>query len=594
MTLIRILVDTPAAKALGWTVFHFLWEGVVVALALAAALGLARSSRVRYALACSALAVMLASFGLTFARLLAQQEIQAAAPSPRLLVPVTDRQPASGAIPSPGATASELLPWLAPFWLAGVLIFHARAMAGWLGVRRLRRRGVCRVPDGWQHRLGCLAGRLRVSRPVELLESCLTDVPVVLGYLRPAILIPVGLLAGLPVAQVEAILVHELAHIRRRDYLVNLLQTVAESLLFFHPAAWWVSGLIRAERENCCDDCVVALHGDAREYALALAQLEHNRSAARAFAVAATGGHLMKRIRRLLDRSEAPRTAWTPFLAVSLLLITLAVVLSAYQAPPQQPETPYRKWVNEDVAYIITREERAAFLRLQTGEEREHFIEQFWLRRDPTPATGENEFKEEYYRRIAYANQHFAGGIPGWKTDRGRIYIIYGPPDEIESHPSGSQTKPFPYEQWLYRLIEGIGTNVIVEFTDEGRTGQFQMTRDPNPQLAGSRFFSTEPGQPVTLETRPGGIGAISVPLEFEARQYKIVAATRTSGGQPVQTFERPMQPCANPPGQAGCRVSLPLPPFQTFAPGIYVMTVTVEDAGSPTRKTYTVSFTVN
>ena len=100
-------------------------------------------------------------------------------------------------------------------------------------------------------------------------------------------------------------------------------------------------------------------------------------------------------------------------------------------------ETPYRKWLNEDVAYIITDEERSAFKRLQTDEEREQFIEQFWLRRDPTPDTFENEFREEHYRRIAYANEHYASGIPGWETDRGRIYITFGPPDEIESHPSG-------------------------------------------------------------------------------------------------------------------------------------------------------------
>src|SRR5690348_14732933 len=100
-------------------------------------------------------------------------------------------------------------------------------------------------------------------------------------------------------------------------------------------------------------------------------------------------------------------------------------------------ETPYRKWLNEDVTYIITDEEKAAFKRLQTDEEREQFIEQFWLRRDPTPDTAENEFKEEHYRRIAYANERYASGIPGWKTDRGRIYITFGPPDENESHPSG-------------------------------------------------------------------------------------------------------------------------------------------------------------
>lgn len=158
-------------------------------------------------------------------------------------------------------------------------------------------------------------------------------------------------------------------------------------------------------------------------------------------------------------------------------------------------ETPYRKWLNEDVAYIITDEERAAFKKLQTDEEREQFIEQFWLRRDPTPDTVENEFKEEHYRRIAYANEHFASGIPGWKTDRGRIYITFGPPDEIESHPSGGtyerppeegggETSTFPFEQWRYRYIEDIGTNIIIEFVDPTMSGEYRMTSDPSEKDA--------------------------------------------------------------------------------------------------------------
>jgi GWxTD domain-containing protein len=158
-------------------------------------------------------------------------------------------------------------------------------------------------------------------------------------------------------------------------------------------------------------------------------------------------------------------------------------------------ETPYRKWLNEDVAYIITDEERAAFKRLQTDEEREQFIEQFWLRRDPTPDTIENEFKEEHYRRIAYANEQFASGIPGWKTDRGRIYITYGPPDEKETHPSGGSyerppeegggtTSTFPFEQWRYRYIEGIGTDIIIEFVDPTMSGEYRMTMDPSEKDA--------------------------------------------------------------------------------------------------------------
>jgi GWxTD domain-containing protein len=158
-------------------------------------------------------------------------------------------------------------------------------------------------------------------------------------------------------------------------------------------------------------------------------------------------------------------------------------------------ETPYRKWLNEDVAYIITDEERTAFKRLQTDEERESFIENFWLRRDPTPDTIENEFKEEHYRRIAYANENFASGIPGWKTDRGRIYITYGPPDEKDTHPSGGTyerppeegggtTSTFPFEQWRYRYIEGIGTDINIEFVDPTMSGEYRMTSDPSEKDA--------------------------------------------------------------------------------------------------------------
>jgi len=158
-------------------------------------------------------------------------------------------------------------------------------------------------------------------------------------------------------------------------------------------------------------------------------------------------------------------------------------------------ETPYKKWLNEEVGYIITDEERKAFKQLQTDDERQQFIEQFWLRRDPTPDTEENEYREEHYRRIAYANDRFASGIPGWKTDRGRIYIEYGPPDEIESHPSGGtyerpyeegggSTSTYPFEQWRYRYIDGVGTNIILEFVDTTMSGEYHLTMDPSEKDA--------------------------------------------------------------------------------------------------------------
>lgn len=165
------------------------------------------------------------------------------------------------------------------------------------------------------------------------------------------------------------------------------------------------------------------------------------------------------------------------------------------KAIQREMESPYKKWLSEEVPYVITDEERNAFKKLSTDEEREQFIEQFWERRNPNPGSPENEFKEEYYRRIAYANERFSSGIPGWKTDRGRIYIMYGPADEVESHPSGGsyirppeegggETSTFPFEQWRYRYIEGIGSNIILEFVDPSMTGEYRLTIDPGEKDA--------------------------------------------------------------------------------------------------------------
>jgi len=158
-------------------------------------------------------------------------------------------------------------------------------------------------------------------------------------------------------------------------------------------------------------------------------------------------------------------------------------------------DSQYKKWLNEDVVYIISPEERSAFVHLTTNEEREQFIEQFWQRRNPDPDSAENTFKEEHYRRIAYTNEHFASGIPGWKTDRGRIYIMWGPPDEIDSHPSGGSydrpsnegggsTSTYPFEDWRYRYLEGIGEDVNIEFVDPTMTGEFHLTMDPSEKDA--------------------------------------------------------------------------------------------------------------
>ena len=196
---------------------------------------------------------------------------------------------------------------------------------------------------------------------------------------------------------------------------------------------------------------------------------------------------------------------------VAVAFLTFAFAASA--ALPQQPkrreqdpsEKPrnvkpelkkaYKDWLEKDVAYIITDEERKAFKKLETDDEREHFIEEFWRRRDPDPDTDENEYREEYYERIAYANEHFASGIPGWKTDRGRIWIMYGKPDETETHPSGGayqretyegggSTSTYPFERWFYRYLPGVGSGIEIEFVDPTGSGEYRIARNPDEKDA--------------------------------------------------------------------------------------------------------------
>ena len=224
--------------------------------------------------------------------------------------------------------------------------------------------------------------------------------------------------------------------------------------------------------------------------------------------------------------------------ALFLLVLSAAGLVLAQNQPPDQPQpaqqsdkkqdnskakkpsekqvlkelaTPYKKWLSEDVAYIITDSERKAFLQLQTNEERENFIEQFWQRRNPDPDSVDNTYKEEHYRRIAYANEHYASGIAGWKTDRGRIYIMYGKPDDLESHTQGEswerpldqgggETSTYAYEDWTYHYIEGIGENVELEFVDPTGTGEFHLTTDPSEKDA----LLYVPGAGLTLAEQEG------------------------------------------------------------------------------------------
>ena len=489
MKLLEMLIANPAAAAMGWTLLHSLWEGAIVAAVLGAVLLILRTARSRYLAACAALLVLLALFTLTLLRL---------APESAHSFPVRNRIFVAGNNVAEGVSSAywrpdlaAAAPWLALLWMAGVLLMFTRYSVSCISVRRFRRRGVCCASNAWQREVERLTARLRISRQVRLLESCLAEAPTVIGHFRPLILMPVGMLAGLSPSQVESILLHELSHIRRYDYLINTLQRCVESLLFYHPVVWWISAVIRREREHCCDDLVVSISGDPHEYARALAALEQSRFSPAA--VAATGGSLVKRIHRLLY----PKTsgAWAPFVAVLILVLTAAATVTAWPVKPSQSnagtkqsetertlEPAYSKWLNEDVAYIIDQAERTTFLGLTTNEERDKFVEQFWEHRNPSPGSP-NKFKEEHYRRLAYANRHFTSGVPGWRTDRGHIYILYGPPDELEAYPHA----PVPKEVWLYHHVQGVGDNATITFVDSTGQGDYRLS-------PGAPFVQKSPG----------------------------------------------------------------------------------------------------
>lgn len=774
MKILDSFVASPFAGAIGWTLLHSLWEGAAISALLASVLLATRSARLRYAAACVAMIAMVVAFAVTIYRLIPESAQNFARFRTMVLfvAPNVAIQADRGRTWS--AILSALAPWLTPFWIGGVLLLSLERVMSCVAVRRLRSRGVCFASEERHAELAHLAAQLRVSRPVHLLESCFAEIPMVLGHLRPVILVPLGLLANLPSEQVETILLHELVHIRRCDYLVNVLQRIVESVLFYHPAVWWISKVMRTERENCCDDVVVSVSQHADEYALALAALERSRLRQQA-AVAATGGNLVKRIRRLLY-PKAPAGIWAPLAATAIFVVTAAVSFAAWQpktaqlavdavgtqsqaslessgkatvlraqakaASPEQdpldatnvtpkdgpqlkplssspitvrltgesamvyqtiaslaglniqfdpafksrridislanvsveqaldavslktsntwqaiasntfivspgdvnvsqsdettiektfylshqigpdegdqiaarvymdlgdgtgiqyvaaqnaiivrdtPEnlvlagkiidveenqivmdespvdpggsrrlrlqvrtlenllqqnrsaeaqelrnavveengdpaqrvqggevtiaTPFDKWLNEDVVYIITDEERDTFLHLNSDEEREQFMRAFWERRNPTPGSADNEFKDENDRRIAYSNEHFGtpSGKGGWQTDRGHIYIVCGSPDVRDHFLAGENGNQFASERWHYNHIEGVGDNLMFEFVDRGGSGDFVLVPSP----------SNGQGAP-----KPGASNAGTEPDENASRGVAILSPT--------------------------------------------------------------------
>lgn len=357
--MIEGLFSQASFQALGWTLIHFIWQGALVAALFAGVRLMLRGSgaNTRYALSCAAMLLLLilplatffsirSSFtkasvdgqnsgrafesaiplrqkiNLSRREALAPGEIDADELLPPEVMPAQNEAEDSFA---------SLLPLLVLIWLAGALTLSLRLAGGWLVVRRIKLGATNEVTLKWQEEFARLSQSLGIGRAVSLCESALVEVPTVIGWLRPVVFVPVSIWTGLTAEQVEALLAHELAHIRRHDYLVNLLQSAIETLLFYHPAVWWISRQARLEREHCCDDLAVETCGDVLTYALALTVLEQLRrdpGGKEQLTLAASGGSLLERIRRLIETPKPSSTGHSPWLAGFVVIIASLCLLT--------------------------------------------------------------------------------------------------------------------------------------------------------------------------------------------------------------------------------------------------------------------------
>ncbi len=303
-------------QALTSALLHFVWQGAAVAFLLWMALGLLRnrSANARYVVSCAALGLM-ALLPLITAWMVYQRPVIATATE------------ILAAVPREAVAASfKAEQWLLPAWSLGVLLFSVRLLWGCGQVAAIRRRGEP-ADAPLLAMVAAVAMRMRLDRPVRVLISSVAQGPSAIGWIRPVILLPAATVLGLTPQQLEAVVAHELAHIRRHDYLVNIIQMLVETVLFYHPAVWWTSARIRHERELCCDDAAVGCCGDALCYARALTTLERLRITTPRLAVGSTGGSMLYRIERLVGVAKyqnAP-SRWPGVLAICLGLVVFVI-----------------------------------------------------------------------------------------------------------------------------------------------------------------------------------------------------------------------------------------------------------------------------
>jgi beta-lactamase regulating signal transducer with metallopeptidase domain len=308
-------MQIPTMQILGWTLIHFIWQGAVLAVILYLAMAFCRTALARYTAALVTFVLMVCSPVATFLFLEGHGDSNFQAASVSGVI-----QTAKALLAAPVSAPNSIvrpfdsavwLSWFVLFWFTGVLVFSVRALGGWFLLERLRRNKTEQLPGTLRQRCLGLQSRLGVSRTVRYFESRFLGTPAVIGWFRPIVLLPITALTGLSPQQLEAVIVHELAHIKRLDCFVNLFQIAAETLLFYHPAVWWVNRCIRAERENCCDDVAVSICGDACEYARALTLMETWR-ATPALVLAANSGSLKLRISRWFSDNHTQRpSGWS-------------------------------------------------------------------------------------------------------------------------------------------------------------------------------------------------------------------------------------------------------------------------------------------
>lgn len=358
MDFIHQLLPPDTLQALGWTVLHSLWQAFVVALLLAAyLLALQKTdARKRYIAGNTALLTTLLLAVGTFVYYLEKSKSQLAslvyAEDGTVLgrfflnVGIADEYPAAGDIGFFQAYFNENMPLIVTVWLVGMVFFMLKMLGGLLYVQRLKTRMTSPLSKEWQERMAQLSAELGINRQIKLLESALAKAPMVVGWLKPMVLMPIGAVNHLTTAQVEAILAHELAHVARHDYLLNLLQSCIEILFYFNPAVWWISGNVRTERENCCDDIAVRLCGNSLAYAKALVSLQELQltvPSSLAMPFSRSRSELLLRIQRILQPSQNKSNVMEKLSAT--LLLTVAVVLLSVQA-----NTPFGDFINKVVA----------------------------------------------------------------------------------------------------------------------------------------------------------------------------------------------------------------------------------------------------